>query len=163
MTNIDNIDKVIVEVKRLLTKNEEFRKLLKYNTSDALSKSVPTEEDIDGLIKTDPAIYMNEDSQKITLTSFSVVYVPVITFDTSMSETTYMVDIFTKKEILSLDNNKLRLHQMLYQVYKSLDRARVSMAGRLQVKNASYVVIGTSYVGYQVEITVVDEPIENDL
>lgn len=51
---------------------------------------------------------------------------------------------------------------MLALAYKSLDNQRVSMAGRIKIKSASYVVIGTAYVGYQIELSIIDEAVEND-
>lgn len=44
---------------------------------------------------------MNEDPDSITTTTFAVVYVPVVTFESGINDVTFMVDIFTKKKFYS--------------------------------------------------------------
>lgn len=162
MTNLDKLDRVLLEIKTTLLNNENIRKLLKYNTPDALSLSAPTKEQVNYAIKTDPTIYMEEDQNKIELNSFIVAYVPSLNFSSDFNDITFMIDLFTKKEILNLHNNQIRLLQLLSEVSKSIDNKRVSLAGRIHLTNASYIVVGTRYVGYQIEFSVIDEAIEND-
>jgi hypothetical protein len=162
MTNISNLDKVIVEIKKILLKNENFKKLLKYNTPDALAGAAVNKEDVAAFIKTSPALYMVEQELDLSLNTFSVIYIPTISFSDKLNDVTFIIDLFTRKEILELDNNQLRLHQMLSEAAKSLDNQRISFAGRLHLTSATYVVVGNHYVGFQLEINVIDEAVEND-
>jgi hypothetical protein len=66
------------------------------------------------------------------------------------------------KEILELNNNQIRLHQMLSEAATSLENQRLSFAGRIVLSSATYVVVGNHYVGFQLEVSVIDEAIEND-
>ena len=162
MTNMNKLDKTIFEMKKMLLKNESFKKLLYYNTPDSLSQSVPTLAQVADLVKTTPAIYMEEDENQFELNTFAVIYVPIIDFSAQLNDITFVVDVFTKKELIELDNNKLRLHQLVTEIYETLDNKRVSLAGRIQFSNASYVNMGNRYIGFQIEMSVIDEAAEND-
>jgi len=162
MTNIGNLDKVVFEIKTILLKNENFKKLLKYNTPDALAGAAVQKSEVVNFVKTSPALYMVEKDLDLNLNTFAVIYIPTISFSDNLNDVTYMVDLFTRKEILELDNNKLRLHQMLSEASISLDNQRISFAGRLHLISATYVVVGNHYVGFQLEINVIDEAVEND-
>lgn len=162
MTNMNKLDKTIFEMKKMLLKNESFKKLLYYNTPDSLSQSVPTLAQVTDLVKTTPAIYMEEDENQLELNTFAVIYVPIIDFSAQLNDITFVVDVFTKKELIELDNNQLRLHQLITEIYETLDNKRVSLAGRIQFSNASYVNMGNRYIGFQIEMSVIDEAAEND-
>lgn len=162
MTNMNKLDRTIFEMKKMLLKNENFKKLIYYNTPDSLSQSVPTLAQVTDLIKTTPAIYMEEDENQFELNTFGVIYVPIIDFSAQLTDITFVVDVFTRKELIELDNNKLRLHQLLTEIYETLDNKRVSLAGRIQFSNASYVNMGNRYIGFQIEMSIIDEAAEND-
>lgn len=162
MTNMNKLDKTIFEMKKMLLKNENIKKLIYYNTPDSLSQSVPTLNQVTDLIKTTPAIYMEEDENQFDLNTFAVIYVPIIDFSTQLNDITFVIDIFTRKELIDLDNNQMRLHQLVTEIYETLDNKRVSLAGRIQFSNASYVNMGNRYIGFQVEMSIIDEAAEND-
>lgn len=162
MTNMNKLDKTIFEMKKMLLKNEKFKKLVYYNTPDSLSQSVPTLAQVTDLVKTTPAIYMEEDENQFELNTFAVIYVPIIDFSAQLNDITFVVDVFTRKELIELDNNQLRLHQLITEIYETLDNKRVSLAGRIQFSNASYVNMGNRYIGFQIEMSVIDEAAEND-
>lgn len=162
MSNISQLDRVIIEIKKILLKSENFKKLLKYNTPDALTGAAVDKNEVLDLIKITPAIYMVEQSDDIQYNTFAAVYTPNISFNDKLNDITFIVDLFTRKEILELDNNKLRLHQMLAEAAQSLDNQRLSFAGRINLTSANYVVVGNHYVGFQLELSVIDEAIEND-
>lgn len=162
MTNMNKLDKAIFEMKKMLLKNENFKKLVYYNTPDSLSQSVPTLAQVTDLVKTTPAIYMEEDENQFELNTFAVIYVPIIDFSAQLNDITFVVDVFTRKELIELDDNKLRLHQLITEIYETLDNKRVSLAGRIQFSNASYVNMGNRYIGFQIEMSVIDEAAEND-
>ena len=159
---MNKLDKTIFEMKKMLLKNENFKKLIYYNTPDSLSQSVPTLAQVTDLIKTTPAIYMEEDENQFELNTFGVIYVPIIDFSAQLTDITFVVDVFTRKELIELDNNQLRLHQLLTEIYETLDNKRVSLAGRIQFSNASYVNMGNRYIGFQIEMSIIDEAAEND-
>lgn len=162
MTNIGQLDRVIIEIQRMLLKNENLKKLLKYNTPDALSGAAVERSEVIDFVKTTPAVYMVEEGQELQYNSFAVVYTPTIMFSNSLNDITFIVDLFTRKEILQLDNNQLRLHQMLSEATVALENQRLSFAGRIRLVSATYIVSGNYYVGFQLEMNVIDEAIEND-
>lgn len=162
MTNMNKLDKTIFEMKKMLLKNENIKKLIYYNTPDSLSQSAPTLNQVTDLIKTTPAIYMEDDENQFDLNTFAVIYVPIIDFSAQLNDITFVIDIFTRKELIDLDNNQMRLHQLVTEIYETLDNKRVSLAGRIQFSNASYVNMGNRYIGFQVEMSIIDEAAEND-
>lgn len=162
MSNIKQIDKAILEIKKMLIKNETVRKLIHFNTPDALSLTAPTQEQVKDMILTTPAIYMEEDENEFGFNTFMVIYVPIIDFSSQLNDITFVIDLFTRKELIEIDNNQLRLHQLLAEVYETLDNKRVSLAGRIDFSNASYVNMGNRYIGFQMEMSIIDEAAEND-
>jgi hypothetical protein len=162
MSNINRLDKTIMEIKKMLLKNESFRKLIYFNTPDSLSNQAPTQLEVQDFIFTTPSIYMEEDDNSFRLNTFAVIYVPVIDFSKELNDITFIIDLFTKKELIELDNNQLRLHQLVTEVYETLDNKRVSLAGRIEFSNASYINMGNRYIGFQVEMSIVDQAAEND-
>jgi hypothetical protein len=79
-----------------------------------------------------------------------------------MNDLTVAIDLFTRKELIELDNSQLRLHQLLAEIVESIDNKRVSMAGRIQLTTATYINIGNRYLGFQIEMSIIDEAVEND-
>lgn len=162
MSNIKNIDRVIMEIKKMLLTNENIRKLLGDNTPSALENAAPTKSSVSELILTTPAVYMTEDENNVKHNTFAVIYVPLLEFNSQMNDLTFVIDLFTRKELIELDNNRLRLHQILAEIVETIDNKRISMAGRIQFTTATYINIGNRYLGFQVEMSVLDEAVEND-
>jgi len=162
MSSIKNIDRVIMEIKKMLLTNENIRKLLGDNTPTALQNAAPTKASVSDLILTTPAVYMTEDENNVKYNTFAVVYVPLFEFNSQMNDITFVIDVFTRKELIELDNNQLRLHQFLAETVETIDNKRISMAGRIQMTTATYINIGNRYLGFQVEMSVLDEAVEND-
>lgn len=162
MSNIKNIDRVIMEIKKMLLTNENIRKLLGDNTPSALENAAPTKSSVSELILTTPAVYMTEDENNVKYNTFAVIYVPLLEFNSQMNDLTFVIDLFTRKELIELDNNRLRLHQILAEIVETIDNKRISMAGRIQFTTATYINIGNRYLGFQVEMSVLDEAVEND-
>jgi len=162
MSSIKNIDRVIMEIKKMLLTNENIRKLLGDNTPSALQNAAPTKSSVSDLILTTPAVYMTEDENNVKYNTFAVVYVPLFEFNSQMNDITFVIDVFTRKELIELDNNQLRLHQFLAETVETIDNKRISMAGRIQMTTATYINIGNRYLGFQVEMSVLDEAVEND-
>jgi hypothetical protein len=162
MSSIKNIDRVIMEIKKMLIGNEDIRKLMAVNTPDALSSEAPSKSSVSDLILTTPAVYMTEDENQVKYNTFAVIYVPLFEFNSQMNDITFAIDLFTRKELIELDNSQLRLHQLLSQIVDTIDNKRVSMAGRVQVTTATYINIGNRYLGFQIEMSILDEAVEND-
>jgi hypothetical protein len=162
MSSIKNIDRVIMEIKKMLLTNENIRKLLGDNTPSALENAAPTKVSVSDFILTTPAVYMAEDETNLKHNTFAVIYIPLFEFNSQMNDLTFVIDIFTRKELIELDNNQLRLHQLLAEIVETIDNKRVSMAGRIQTTTATYINIGNRYLGFQMEMSVLDEAVEND-
>jgi hypothetical protein len=162
MSSIKNIDRVIMEIKKMLLTNENIRKLFGDNTPSALENAAPTKSSVSDLILTTPAVYMTEDENNVSYNTFAVIYVPLLEFNSQMNDLTFVIDLFTRKELIELDNNQLRLHQLLAEIVETIDNKRISMAGRVQFTTATYINIGNRYLGFQVEMSVLDEAVEND-
>lgn len=162
MSSIKNIDRIIMEIKKMLLTNDNIRKLLGDNTPSALSNTAPTKLETSELILTTPAVYMNDDESNVKYNTFAVVYVPLFEFNSQMNDITFVIDMFTRKELIELDNSQLRLHQLLAEIVETIDNKRISMAGRIQITTATYINIGNRYLGFQLEMSVLDEAVEND-
>lgn len=162
MSSIKNIDRVVSEIKKMLLNNENIRKLIAVNTPNALTSEAPSKNIASEFILTSPAVYMTEDENQVNYNTFAVVYIPLLEFNSQMNDLTFAIDLFTRKELIELDNSQLRLHQLLAEIVESIDNKRVSMAGRIQLTTATYINIGNRYLGFQIEMSIIDEAVEND-
>jgi hypothetical protein len=162
MSSIKNIDRVVSEIKKMILNNENIRKLIAVNTPNALTSEAPSKSVVSEFILTSPAVYMTEDENQVNYNTFAVVYIPLLEFNSQMNDLTFAIDLFTRKELIELDNSQLRLHQLLAEIVESIDNKRVSMAGRIQLTTATYINIGNRYLGFQIEMSIIDEAVEND-
>jgi hypothetical protein len=162
MSSRKNIDRVVSEIKKMILNNENIRKLIAVNTPNALTSETPSKSVVSEFILTSPAVYMTEDENQVNYNTFAVVYIPLLEFNSQMNDLTFAIDLFTRKELIELDNSQLRLHQLLAEIVESIDNKRVSMAGRIQLTTATYINIGNRYLGFQIEMSIIDEAVEND-
>jgi hypothetical protein len=162
MSSIKNIDRVVSEIKKMILNNENIRKLIAVNTPNALTSEAPSKSVVSEFILTSPAVYMTEDENQVNYNTFAVVYIPLLEFNSQMNDLTFAIDLFTRKELIEINNNQLRLHQLLGEIVDTIDNKRISMAGRIQFSTATYINMGNRYLGFQVEMSVLDEAVEND-
>jgi hypothetical protein len=71
------------------------------------------------------------------------------------------IDIFVNQDLWLLDGNRIRLHQLLSEVTKSVHEKKFGAAGKVLFRSAQYTVIGENFNGFQINVEILEEPIEN--
>lgn len=160
MVGLANIDKVVFEIKKAMLNNEKIRKLL-YNVGpDALSAAAPSIQLVDGHIYENPTVYFT-DENTLKKNNFIVVYIPNLSFEGNSTIIDMNIDIFVNQDLWLLDDNRIRLHQLLSEVTKSVHEKKFGAAGKVLFRSAQYTVIGENFNGFQINIEILEEPIEN--
>ena len=154
-------DTIIFEIRNKLLNSDVIRKLLYYNTADALSKSAPSKQLAKPHLSISPLEFMDEgDNQK--LANFIVVYIPTIDFSYESTTNNIVIDILVDREQWELDENKLRLYQLVNEVARLLNKQKLSSAGQLELIDATYILVEGRFLGYQLSIDVLEERLENE-
>lgn len=160
MIGLANIDKVIFEIKRALLNNEKIRKLL-YNVGpDALSAAAPTFDQVKGYVYENPSVYFTE-GEDLQKNNFIVIYFPNLTFDDDYTTIDLMIDIFVSQDLWLLNDNRIRLHQLLSEVTNSVHHKKFGPSGVVTFRSAQYTVVGEKFNGFQINVELLEEPMEN--
>jgi hypothetical protein len=160
MVGLANIDKVVFEIKKAILNNEKIRKLLYNVNPSALADEAPSISNVEDHIFVNPTVYFTDESS-ISFNNFIVIYMPTIIFEEETTNINLVLDIFVNQKIWLLDNNQMRLHQILSEMTKTLHDKKFGPVGRLQFEDATYTVVGEKFTGFQITVRIIEEPIVN--
>lgn len=141
------------QIKNKLLGFEDLRKLVFYNTPNALSLPTPTVEEAAQSIYIKPVIYVYQDSPEYGLSSFiSIGLVEGIVLDGSIN-TTIKISIACDRKIWEMENNRVRPLAILSEISK-LDLEKFDLAGKLTLKVIKEIYFNNDLVGYTALFTV---------
>lgn len=151
--NLKNLNKVFYEIKTTLLANENIRKLLYYDQADALEKTAPEISKVKDYIGffpiTESGITNYEKNTFISIT------VPKLDTDLQEKENIYFgiyLTVVSKKDVLELNNNKIRIISLCDEIIKALDGKKLSFPTPLEVVGMQQTVYDTSTFGYIIKI-----------
>ena len=151
--DLKNLNKGLYEIKTALLASEEVRKLLYYDQSDALEKTAP---DIN-LVKDYIGFFPITDSgiSNYEKNSFIAITVPKIDIDMQEKENLYFgfyLTVVSKKDVLELDNNQIRIIRLCNAIIRALDGKKLSFPTPLEVIGMQQIVYDASTFGYVVKV-----------
>lgn len=153
-----NFENLFYQIKMTLLNSEDVRKLVVYNTSDALTiGAVPTVEKASPAIYIKPIIYVYDDSPEIGISSFiSIGLVESIISDGSI-EASIKISVACRRDVWMLDNNRVRPLAILNEIAK-LDNVKFeNVAGKLSLAVIKEVYFNTDLVGYTALFDIYEE------
>ena len=143
-----NYEKVFYEIKNTLLNSENLRKLVFYNTPDALEKNtIPSLNEASQTIYIKPIIYVYDDSPEYGISTFiSIGLIESIILDGSISSS-IKVSVACDRKIWELDNNRVRPLAILSEI-SNLDNLKLETAGKLVFRVVKEVYFNNDLVGY---------------
>lgn len=154
-------EQLIYRVQNTLLSNENIRKLLFYNTPDALEKEAPSKEQLmrENYILTQPMECLQTNSLENNQATYVAVIIPRIEIESSNTNSSCIVKISTmcSQNIWSLNQNRIRLFQLANEITKELNNNRFGIAGQLEVFLSELQIYTANYVGYDLVFVTQDE------
>lgn len=151
-----NYEKIFYEIKNALLNSEDLRKLVFYNTPNALDEVAPTIMEAGQSIYIKPIIYIYADSPEFGLSTFiSIGLIESIILDGSISSS-IKISVACDRQIWEMDNNRVRPLAILSEISK-LDNLKLGAAGKLTFRIVKEVYFNNDLVGYTALFDIDDE------
>lgn len=142
-----NFEKIFYQIKNKLLDSPDFKKLVFYNTPDALSRPEPSFEESSQSVYIKPIIYVYDDSPEYGISTFvSIGLIESMVFDGFLSSS-IKVSVACDRTIWEMDNYKVRPLAILSEIAK-LDEVKLDVAGKLSLKVIKEVYYNNDLVGY---------------
>lgn len=142
-----NFEKVFYQIKNTLLNSEDLRKLVFYNTPDALDKVAPTIEEAAQSIYIKPIIYVYEDSPEYGLSSFiSIGLIEGIILDGSI-RASIKISVACDRKIWEMNDYRVRPLAILSEI-STLDTLKLETAGKLVFRAMKEVYFNNDLVGF---------------
>lgn len=143
-----NFEKIFYQIKNTLLNSADLKKLVFYNTADALTRAEPTLEEASPSIYIKPIIYVYDDSPEFGISSFiSIGLIEAVILDGSISGS-IKISVACDRKVWELNGDKVRPLAILSEIANSLDGAKFEAAGRLYLRIVKEVYFNNDLVGY---------------
>ena len=154
---LQNIESVLYEIKNTLLDSEDLRKLLFYDTPNALTRSAPLISEVEDYIKIKPIIILNENSNNDGITSFiSIGMIEGENFGNS-AEFSFKVTIASNRRIWELENNRIRTLAAARLIEERLHEKKFTSAGKLLLVIVKEIYFNSEIIGYMMMFDLRDE------
>ena len=147
------------ELKNAILDSENARKLLFYDDPDALTRIVPSVEQVKDYIFTAPILESGiKDFERNTYVIIDVAQMDLDFEEVGQKEVIYNVAItaITDLKHWELQEKKLRLFELCDAIIKSVDNQQMSMTEKVYIFKAERVIIDSQLYGYVMKITISD-------
>lgn len=143
-----DFEKIFYQIKNTLLNSADLKKLVFYNTPDALSRAEPAYDEAELSIYIKPIIYVYDDSPEYGISSFiSIGLVESMILDGSIS-TSLKVSIACDRQIWELNDDRVRPLAILSEVSNALNEAKFEAASKLVLRIVKEVYFNNELVGY---------------
>lgn len=143
-----NFEKIFYQIKNTLLNSADLKKLVFYNTADALSRAEPLYTEAEPSIYIKPIIYVHDDSPEYGISSFiSIGMIESIILDGSI-RSSIKVSIACDRQIWQLNNDKVRPLAILSEIANSLNNMKFEAAGRMILRVVKEIYFNNDLVGY---------------
>lgn len=150
-------ENLFYEIHNALLNSADLKKLVFYNSSNALSLAEPTDEEASKSLYIKPIIYVYEDSPEKGISSFiSIGLVEAIILEGSI-RATIKVSVACDRNIWTMDNYRVRPLAILSEIEKQLDGQKFGLAGKLSMGVAKEIYFNNDLVGFVVLFDINEE------
>lgn len=162
--DIGKFETALYEIQAAIANNEDVRKLLFYNTPDALNRVAPT---VDAVLKDNNlvSLYPVIDEGIITTDRDCAIALDLSSVDTDFDENdhsiygTLTISVLCTDKILLLDNKKFRIMEIVRNLTNTLDGFKSSLSAKLVVTGYERF-INRHYYGAAVKVLLTDDATE---
>ena len=152
-----NFETMFYQIKNVLLDSPELKKLIFYNTPNALERAEPTYAECRSSIYIKPIIYIYDDSPEFGISSFiSIGLIEAVIHDGSISSS-IKISIVCNREVWELDNNRVRPLAIVSEAEKQLNNTKLGMAGKLELKVLKEVYFNNDSIGYTMLFDIKEE------
>lgn len=156
--DLKNVQKAMFEIRTALLNNENVRKLLFHDSADALNLNAPTVEEVKNYVTFFPITQVG--IQHFDKNTFMSITCPSIDTDMTAEDKSiyigYFITLISTKQLWELENNKIRLIELISEIIKTIDNQKFCLPSTLQVLNAVDLVLDETRCGYIVKIMASD-------
>lgn len=152
-----NFEKIFYQIKNTLLNSTDFKKLVFYNTSDALNQTdIPTYNDAAQNIYIKPIIYVYDDSPEYGISTFvSIGLIETIILD-GLLTSSIKISVACDRQVWELDNYRVRPLAILSEIAK-LNEMKFDAAGKLILRVVKEVYYNNDLVGYTALFDIIEE------
>lgn len=152
-----NFEKLFYQIKTTLLNSADLKRLVFYNTSDALSLVEPTYEEASISIYTKPIIYVYDDSPEFGISSFiSIGLIEGLGLDGSL-QASIKITVACDRQIWNINNERIRPLAISSIIVDTLDNKKFDVAGKLIWRVVTEVFFNNDLVGYTMLFDITDE------
>lgn len=152
-----NFEKILYQIKNALLNSADLKRLVFYNTADALTRAEPTYAEAEPSIYIKPVIYVYDDSPEKGISSFiSIGLIESDILDGSI-RSTIKVSVACDREIWVMDENRIRPLVILSEIANKLDQTKFGAAGKLNLRMVKEIYYNNDLVGYTALLDIDDE------
>lgn len=143
-----NFETIFYQIKNTLLNSADLKKLVFYNTADALTRAEPTYAEAEPSIYIKPIIYVYDDSPEFGISSFiSIGLVEAAILDTSIMAS-LKISVACDRKVWELANDRVRPIAILSEIANNIDGLKIETAGRLTLRIFKEVYFSNELVGY---------------
>lgn len=143
-----NFEDLFYEIKNTLLNSSDLKKLVFYNTADALTRAEPKYSEASKSVYIKPIIYVYDDSPEFGISSFvSIGLIESLILDGAI-RSSIKISVACNREVWELNNNRIRPLAILSEVSNVLDGKKFTIAGKLTLSVVKEVYYNNDLVGY---------------
>lgn len=143
-----NFEDLFYDIRNTLLNSPDLKKLVFYNTSDALSRAEPTYDEAKKSIYIKPVIYVYSDSPENEVSSFISIGLVESLITTGSIRSSIKVSIACDRSVWELNNFRVRPLAILSEVSNALDGMKFQAAGKLELVIVKEIYYNNDLVGY---------------
>ena len=148
MKYFDLIQKSLFEIKAKIRANEEIRKLVFYDTSDALAKVAPSAAQADPKIRVTAIFDITEEPYDHN-TFITIVATKIQSNeDEKHFNSIVRINVISKAQLWELENNKIRPLEIANIIATELDNYKATASQKLYFHSAELIVLDGNTNGY---------------
>lgn len=146
---LDNLQTAIYEIKHQIKINSDIRKLLYYDTRDALLRSEVSILDIDPYIFLSPVFEINSTPPYDKTTFISIHLAKGETDDEeNLLNSVLRINILTRNDLWEINNQKIRPLEIANLIIKELDNRKVAISNKLFFVSVESSILDKNTTGY---------------
>ncbi len=148
MKKLDNLQKGIFEVKAMIQSDEDIRKMVYYDSPDALEKTAPSFIQVKDNFTVSPVYDATKPPfNKNTIISFSIRR--IIEEDEATLLRGYLqISILTQSNLWELNNNKIRPMHISSLIIDKLNNKKISTSHKIFFTTAEIAILNENINGY---------------
>lgn len=159
---LKNLKKVPFEIATLLAADDTIVRLLYDDDPSALIKKTGISISMQELIASNYiGFYPATESgiKEINRNTFIIINLEDFNFTSAENNTSTSGAIYitTDKDHCALNNNSLRLLELVDRIEEVLDNKKLSSAGKIHINSANYVVFSDFRIGYRINFRIYDQ------